>query len=171
MSGKQQLTLTTNHGLAVAIPFNYPSNLYQIIRQTRPISGEPLVNLPQNVAVDLSVVQNLLNQGKVGAGVQIPQRPNAGAGVMIFEILFGAGGNVINFNGNSAAMALVIRDITINPITDPPPANFDLDPNYARVLGINPRTGSVSAQAVAPKNVTNLITVIGYALTGTSGGL
>jgi prepilin-type N-terminal cleavage/methylation domain-containing protein len=156
-----------NHGLTGAIPpvpnpsspppgYVYTSGAWQIIRQSRPITGEALLNLPQNIAIDLTWAAVAPN------GTQVPQRPITGA----FEIIFGPSGNVINFQGSSPAIAFVIRDITM---LDPAPAGYSLDPNYARVLGVNPRTGMVAGQAVAPNSYPG--GPLGFALDGKSSGL
>jgi prepilin-type N-terminal cleavage/methylation domain-containing protein len=160
--------------LAVAIPQPAGtkwSGQWQIIRQTRPIPGESVVNLPQNVALDMSIVQTLTKNNIVSPGTQLPMRtvtnPSTGASVGFFEILFGAGGNVVNFQkGSSPAIVIVVRDISV---TDPATASFPIqgvDPNYARVLGVNPRTGMIAGQSVAPGN-----NPVAYALDGKASGL
>ncbi len=158
---RQQLQLVKNHGLATDITLN--TTPWQIIRQTRPISGEAPINLPQNVAVDIGFVQNLVTANTISASTQIPNRTVTGTGTTYFEILFSAAGAVINAQGSSPNIALIARDITV---TDPPPTGFALDPNYARVLGINPRTGMVAGQVIAPG-----ANPLAYALDGKSSGL
>ncbi len=167
---RTQLQLVRQHGLATAIPLaNTP---WQIIRQTRPISGESPINLPQNVVVDLAQVANLVSAGIVQSSTQIPSRAITNlAGtpsVTYFEILFSSTGGVINNQGSSSNIALVVRDVT----ADPPPAasGFILDPNTARVIGITPRTGLLAAHPVHSGNQinNNLVT---YALDGLSSGL
>jgi prepilin-type N-terminal cleavage/methylation domain-containing protein len=124
---------------------------YHIIRQPRPISGEPVIDLPRNVIVDLSVV------AASGPNYQMPSRPNANPALpAYYEILFDPAGGVTN-RYTSTPIVLVVRDATAaNP----------LDANTTRVLGINPRTGFISAHPVAPAP-----NPLAYALDGKSSGL
>jgi hypothetical protein len=174
VSGRTQLTLGLSRSLTATIDPSYPAGLYQIIRQTRPINGEAPIKMPQNIVVDLAQVAALVTSGTVNSGAQVPSRTITNLGavspptVTYYEVLFGPSGNVINFQGQSSpAIAIVIRDST----ADPPPAGspYSLDPNTTRVLGINPRTGMIAAQVIAPDSAAN--GMVTYALDGKSSGL
>jgi prepilin-type N-terminal cleavage/methylation domain-containing protein len=119
---------------------------YQIIRQTRPISGEIAIDMPNNVVVDLT---------QVPATNQIPNGffPT---GAAFYEILFDPGGGVMNRSG-STPIVMVVRDAT---------ADNPLDPNTTRVLAINPRTGFIAAHPVGPVG-----NPLQYALDGKSSGM
>ena len=69
VASKTQLTLAAGHTPPVKITAPTP---YQIIRQTRPISGENLINLPDNVVVDLGVVGSVSSgsTGNTSGGIQ-----------------------------------------------------------------------------------------------------
>jgi type II secretory pathway pseudopilin PulG len=150
--------------LALVNPSSPPSTppTWQIIRQTRPISGEPLVNLPQNVAVDVT----LLTVPKASIINSMPQR------VMVdpisqqtiatyFEVLFDPAGGVMN-RGGSGTIIMVVSDITSD--------NYP-DYNTARAIAINPRTGQIAAHPLAPPTVSVTGNPLQYALDGSSSGL
>src|SRR5262249_31097953 len=118
---------------------------YQIIRQTRAISGETPVDLPQNVVVDLAQVPatNQVPNGQFPTGAY-------------YEILFDPGGGVMH-RGGSPRIVLVVGDA---------PADDPLEANTTRVLAINPRTGLISAHPVGPPG-----NPLQYALDGKSSGM
>jgi prepilin-type N-terminal cleavage/methylation domain-containing protein len=126
---------------------------YQIIRQTRPISGEAPIDLPTNVVVDLATVSSVSPTNQVPSGVyptpNIPGNP-------VYEIVFDIGGGVMN-RGGSAPICLIVRDAT---------ADNPLDPNTTRVLAIYPRTGMVATHPVSPTG-----NPVQFALNGTSSGM
>ncbi len=141
-------TLTLNNPVNVPIPPMTSS--YKIVRQPRPIAGEAEVNLPQNVVVDLNQVN------ASGPNNQVPTRSVPGGTVTYYEILFDPAGGVTN-RPSSTPIALIVRDST---------ADNALDANTTRVMGINPRTGFISAHPVGPAG-----NPLQFALDGKSSGL
>ncbi|MBY0231424.1 MAG: hypothetical protein K2W96_19235, partial [Gemmataceae bacterium] len=100
---------------------------FHIIRQTRPIAGEEPVLLPQNVAVNI----DLMN----GAGLslfQVPVRGNTGA--LIYEIVFDPSGGVVN-RAEGTPIVLWINDETA---ADPAEAAT------TKLISIHPRTGLIA---------------------------
>jgi prepilin-type N-terminal cleavage/methylation domain-containing protein len=123
-------------------------NLFSIIRQTRPIAGEDVVELPLNVVVNLGQINAL-----AGGTYQVPTHP---VGTQIFyEIVFGPSGEVFN-RSTSTPIVLWVHDET-------QPAN---EPNTARLIGVYPRTGLVGAHEVNPGPNPLL-----FAIDGKSSGL
>jgi prepilin-type N-terminal cleavage/methylation domain-containing protein len=133
----------------VELPGGVPTtDNYRIIRQPRPIAGEAEVDLPANVVVDV---------GQVPANFQVPIRSIPGvAGTVYYEILFDPAGGVTN-RSSSTPIVLVVRDST---------SQQPLESNTTTVMGINPRTGFISAHPVGPAS-----NPLQYALDGKSSGM
>lgn len=118
---------------------------FQIIRQTRPIGGEEVVELPLNVAIDFGSMEAL--------GYSNNQVPNQSTRP---EIVFSPATGVFN-RGTAATIALWVRDETL-PATDL---------NTARVISIVPRTGQIGSFPLS----TTAGNPLEYALDGKSSGL
>jgi prepilin-type N-terminal cleavage/methylation domain-containing protein len=124
------------------------SSQYQIVRQTRPITGEPLIDLPQNVVVDVGWMSTNSSGNQIPTG-QFPS-------LNFYEILFDSGGGVTN-RGSSTAIVLMVRDST---------ADNSLEPSTTYFITINPRTGMIATNPVGPSG-----TPLQYALDGRSSGM
>jgi prepilin-type N-terminal cleavage/methylation domain-containing protein len=136
---------------------------WQIIRQSRPISGEALVDLPQNVAVDLTTVNNNSLANQVPTRQVWDQSTNPPTLVATyFEILFDSGGGILN--QGSTTVVLVVSDITGDYSSA---AGIIYPPQYTtRVLSINPRTGMIAASPLSSTG-----NPLQLALDGKSSGL
>ena len=104
-----------------------PPGTWQIIRKPRPITGEDTVALPDNVVIDLKLVDTS------GPNNQVPATP-------FRDILFDPAGGVLNTA--SATLVLWVRDATVeNPLAER---------ERSRLLSINPRTGLIAAHELSP---------------------
>jgi prepilin-type N-terminal cleavage/methylation domain-containing protein len=142
-------------GVTTKPPQTFQTLMYQIVRQTRPISGESPVTLPQNVTIDLATVASVAPANQVPfpfGGNPAYQPPNT----PVQEIMFDVSGAVMNQTGST--ILLLVRDST---------AANALDPNLGRVIAVYPRTGMVAAHPIAP-STTNPFS---FALDGKSSGM
>jgi prepilin-type N-terminal cleavage/methylation domain-containing protein len=98
---------------------------YRISRQPRLLAGEQPLQLPQNVAIDLSLVTD---------PYKVPTRQPGS----YLEILFSPSGRVVGQGTGNAPIVLRVRDVT-------------LDPNAGdqTLIVIYPLTGSIAAHPVA----------------------
>ena len=129
---------------------------FSILRQTRPIPGEDVVELPQNVVVDLKAVADVNPQ------YSVPRRFRYHNLAMnnpfldyFYEIVFSPSGDVFN-RYSATPIVLWVHDATKDP----------RDSATARVIGVYPRTGLVGAHEIAPGP-----NPLAFALDGKSSGL
>jgi prepilin-type N-terminal cleavage/methylation domain-containing protein len=146
------MTVTLRDPVLAPVP-PFTTTQYQIIRQTRPVSGEAPVDLPNNVAIDLNVVAANSPANQVPQGMFPSQ-----AG--FYEIVFDVGGGVMN-QGGSTPIGMIIRDIT----ADPGPGGA-LEPNTARALAVYPRTGMIAGHPIPASG-----NPLQFALDGKSSGI
>jgi prepilin-type N-terminal cleavage/methylation domain-containing protein len=105
---------------------------FRIKRQPRLLAGEQPLQLPQDVAIDLSVNPK--------RSLNVPARQQPGSQLVYSEILFSPGGGVVGQGTGNAPIALWVRDVTLN------------DPNAPgdqTLIVIYPRTGLIAAHPVA----------------------
>ncbi|MFQ3594070.1 MAG: prepilin-type N-terminal cleavage/methylation domain-containing protein [Gemmataceae bacterium] len=129
---------------------------FSIIRQTRPVPGEDVVELPQNVVVNLDAVVGVNPQYNIPQRFRHLEPPPHNAYLRFFyEIVFSPSGGVFN-RYSATPIVLWVHDETKDRS----------DPATARLIGIYPRTGLVGAHEIAPG--TN---PLAFALDGKSSGL
>lgn len=102
-----------------------PGCTFRIIRQPRLLPGEEPLQLPQDVAIDLSKSLN------------VPTRQSSGPPFR--EILFSPSGRVVGQGTGNTPIVLWVRDVTQD-------AN---NPGDQTLIVIYPRTGSIAAHPVA----------------------
>jgi hypothetical protein len=100
---------------------------YRIARQPRLLAGEQPLQLPQNVAVDLS---------RVPDPYKVPSRPPPAS---YWEILFSPSGRLVGQGTGNAPIALWVRDVTLDASA----------PGEQTLIVIYPLTGSIAAHPVA----------------------
>jgi prepilin-type N-terminal cleavage/methylation domain-containing protein len=139
---------------------------WQLIRQTRPIGGEEMVELPVNVAVDFGTILPSPPAGTAGSlsatyGANVVPNRTVGSGtntVTLFEVVFRPDGAIMNSSGSSIIVVWV-RDESQTWTT--------IDFNTSRVIAISPRTGQVSTHEMNPDAARPLA----FALDGKASGL
>ena len=138
VNGANQLTLEPGAsplpGTPVTPPPTAPTN-YRIIRQPRVIAGEPTLNLPSDVVIDLGVLH--------GTNVKCSKIPSD------YQILFSPSGAVIGSGAaNPGYLYLYVRDNgqdTLRKINQN--KVFEGNP---RLVAIYPRTGFIATHPVNP---------------------
>ncbi len=127
---------------------------YRIIRQPHPILGESTMQLPGNIAVDLTSKdpgpppQNYTNV--------MPTSNVGNAGLQTLDILFSPSGAVVGANASLGKIYLLVHDLTQQPF----------DPGRAGIVTIQSRTGFIGAYDVGPAGIPYY-----YAIAGRSSGL
>jgi prepilin-type N-terminal cleavage/methylation domain-containing protein len=145
-----------DQALPVTTPFTTQS--YQVSRKARPVVGEPVLQLPKDIAIDL-------DRESTAPGVppkwyrMYPKLGNTG-GSNPFDILFSPSGQVIGAEGNlGSRICLWVRDISINttgPNVGNDPTRTDptfLPPGENTLITIYTRTGHVAAHPVDPSGL------------------
>jgi hypothetical protein len=115
---------------------------YRVSRQARPIVGEPVLQLPKGIAIDLA-------QDKPSNPSWYRMYPplNTG-GSNPLDILFAPSGQVVGY-GNISRICLWVRDISLG---DPGPTQ--LPPGSNTLVTIYTRTGNVAAHDINPTFLT-----------------
>jgi hypothetical protein len=106
-----------------------PTTNYRILRQPRVLIGEPPLQMPGNLAVDMNPIPPTAVRGTVQAGA---------SGNL--EILFAPSGAVVGTNAGSSKVLVYIHDMTQVPA----------DPSRAGIVAIQTSTGFIGAYSVAP---------------------
>jgi prepilin-type N-terminal cleavage/methylation domain-containing protein len=144
---------------------NYPSmpppstGSYRIYRKARPMQGEPVLQLPRDVAIDVS------RESTTTAGVApkwyrlFPASANSLA-QSPFDILFNPAGQVIGPEATLGnRICLWVRDVAINDPRPTFPAGSDatdptkLPPGDNTLITIYTKTGQVAAHPVDPSGL------------------
>jgi prepilin-type N-terminal cleavage/methylation domain-containing protein len=139
-----------------------PGPNYRIIRQPRELAGEPILNLPYNVAIDLNKGSNV---GGVAGNTQTFSNPptrtslNPTSSYSYREIVFSPAGAVIgagNQNPYDGQIYLWVRDMSVLDISSDP------EQGYPTIISIQTRSGFISAYPVAkiPSATTTLTAAI-----------
>jgi prepilin-type N-terminal cleavage/methylation domain-containing protein len=128
-----------------------PTTLYRIFRQARPMPGEPTLQLPKDIGIDISrdVTNTQPNWYRL-----YPPTANSG-GASPFDILFSPSGRVIGFESTlGSRICLWVRDVSINDpqpmfptgsnATDP----TKLPPGDNTLITIYTRSGQIAAHPV-----------------------
>jgi prepilin-type N-terminal cleavage/methylation domain-containing protein len=120
-----------------AIPFTTTTHLF--VRKARPIVGEPVLQLPKDIAVDLTQDRN--NSPPTYYRLYPPA--NSG-GPNPLDIVFAPSGQVVGLTGVSR-VCLWVRDVSLG---DPGPSV--LPPGENTLITVYTRTGHVTAHPVEP---------------------
>jgi prepilin-type N-terminal cleavage/methylation domain-containing protein len=112
-----------------SVPPTQPTTSYRILRQPRILIGEPPLQMPGSLVVDMNVITGT----KVTSNV-VPELSGN------LEILFAPSGAVIGKNGGSGKVLVYVHDILQSP----------QDPNRAGIIAVQTRTGFIGAYSVAP---------------------
>jgi prepilin-type N-terminal cleavage/methylation domain-containing protein len=133
----------------------FTTQSYRVTRNARPVVGEPTLQLPRDVGIDVDC--ELTPVGIVPKWYRMfPATANT-HGTSPFDILFSPSGQVIGFEGNlGSRICLWVRDTTLNTTgaavgndptrTDP----AQLPPGYNSLVTIYTRTGHVTTHPIDP---------------------
>jgi prepilin-type N-terminal cleavage/methylation domain-containing protein len=156
LAGSTQLSMpmlgsTTSPSVPATSPTNAGPN-YRVIRQPRELPGEPVLTLPNNVAIDLTSPGSPVG-GVAGVTIQAWSNPpvrtslNPTSTFQYKEIVFSPTGAVIgsgNQNPYDGQIYLWVRDITVLDITSDPQQG---DPT---LVSVQTRSGLIGAYPPAP---------------------
>jgi prepilin-type N-terminal cleavage/methylation domain-containing protein len=132
-------------------PANFTTQSHIFTRKARPVVGEPVLQLPKDIAIDIS--RDPANPPKWYR--MFPPTANT-SGTQPFDILFSPAGQVIGAEGNlGSRICLWVRDVSLG---DPGPT--ELPPGYNTLITIYTRTGHVTAHEV-DSNKVNLTPNVG----------
>jgi hypothetical protein len=111
----------------------FKSTYFGLFRGSRPILGEPLLQLPANMAVDVTPLQDVAPLNTLSAGDLLPLSQNIPSNqVGDLEIIFNPNGTVLfSTSGGTGNIIFWLRDTRNSPV---PPL---------MVTGYNPTTGDV----------------------------
>lgn len=113
-------------------------------RKARPVVGEPVLQMPKDIAVDVSREVTAPNVPPSWYRM-FPKLGNTG-GSNPFDIVFSPAGQVVGFEGNlGSRICLWVRDVSLG---DPGPTV--LPPGENMLITIYTRTGHVTAHPVDP---------------------
>jgi hypothetical protein len=145
------------------IPSFSPTTQYRVIRQPRVLAGEPALQMPQNVAIDLTTNQTYVGVG--GGGIPTGMITNLGTSGQPIDILFSPSGEVIGPLAGSNTICLWVRDITLDAAA----------PGEQMLVCIYCRTGFIAAHPVDltpnPNSPPPLSNPYSYTTTGLSSGM
>jgi type II secretory pathway pseudopilin PulG len=120
-------------GLPYAI--TSPTKQYRIIRAPRVLPGEPVLQLPQDVAIDITALPPYPSHSSPFS----PMNPNQPGGPTPIDILFAPSGAVLLAGANDKII-LWVRDVSKDAAA----------PGDQKLVTISVRTGLVAAYDVAP---------------------
>jgi type II secretory pathway pseudopilin PulG len=135
-------------------PFTTQS--HQFVRKARPVVGEPVLQLPKDIAIDIDF--DVVNQPPTWSRMFPPLANTGGTGP--FDILFSPAGQVIGYEGNlGSRICLWVRDVSLN--TTGPYVNNDanrtdptqLPPGDNTLITVYTRTGHVTAHPIDPSGL------------------
>jgi hypothetical protein len=131
------------------VTFNYPTQPgritgnYRILRRPRPLQGENLLTIPNNVAVDLgraTVSGGVVTGFTSGPSLNVPQRRVSATSNVILEVVFGPGGGLVGPGVGSGKVLLWVRDVSED----------SADSGQGVLVVIQARTGFIASHPVAP---------------------
>jgi len=141
-------------------PAPFTTQSYQVSRRARPLVGEPVLQLPQDIAIDISRQYDPNNPNALPTWYRLfPPTSNTGGGYP-FDILFSPSGQVIGAEGNlGSRLCLWVRDVSINTpsaaygndptISDP----TQLPPGDNTLITVFTRTGQVASHPIDPSGL------------------
>jgi prepilin-type N-terminal cleavage/methylation domain-containing protein len=138
-------------------PAQFATRTFVVSRRARPVVGEPVLQLPKDIAIDISRQYDPTKPNALPTWYRMfPPTSNTGGGNP-FDILFSPAGQVIGAEGNlGSRICLWVRDVSINtpsssfnndPMISEP---FDRPPGYNTLITIYTRTGHVTAHEINP---------------------
>jgi type II secretory pathway pseudopilin PulG len=121
----------TPFGLTATPPCQ-PTYNYRILRMPRELTGEPILQLPGNIVVDMNS----------GFSFNVPLRtlPTTPTPTSVYEILFSPDGSVVGPGVSGGKIILWVRD----------PTNADV--NLGGLVCVQARTGFISSYDIFPGN-------------------
>lgn len=128
-------------------------------RRARPIVGEPVLQFPKDIAIDVDREQPLPLGVMPSWYRMFPPMANTG-GSNPFDILFSPSGQVIGYEGNlGSRICLWVRDVTLNTtgpnvLNDPNRTDPTvLPPGESTLIVVHTRTGHVTAHPIDPSGL------------------
>ena len=113
-----------------------PTTNYRILRQARILIGESPLQLPNNYALDTTLIPPTIIPGNTTvAWSNVQTAPNGS-----LEILFSPSGAVVGANSGLGKLLMTVHDMTVIPI----------DVTRAGIVAVQTRTGFIGAYSVAP---------------------
>jgi prepilin-type N-terminal cleavage/methylation domain-containing protein len=116
---------------------------YRILRRPRPLQGESVLTIPNNVAVDMgqaTITSGVVTGFASGPSRNVPERRVSATSNVILEVVFGPGGGLVGSGVGSGKVLLWVRDGS----AEPP------DGGHPILVAIQARTGFIAAHPVAP---------------------
>ncbi len=136
-----------------------PTSTYRIYRSARPVPGEEVITLPDDVIIDFQAPTNWTSRSTMTAN------PDTG----FYDILFSPSGAVLGAAGRSGQIALWVRDTSEDPV--PAQASFyPADANQTLIV-IFPRTGLIGAYPIDPSNPSDRTQCYSFTRDPRAGGL
>jgi prepilin-type N-terminal cleavage/methylation domain-containing protein len=127
-------------------PTAMSTTAYRVSRTPRPLTGEPVLQLPNDIAIDIS-------QEKPSNPSWYRLYPPANTGGNgPFDILFAPSGQVVGFSGVSR-ICLWVRDVSL-----PDPGPGAMPPGENTLITIYTRTGHVTAHPVCDDQISGTLT-------------
>jgi prepilin-type N-terminal cleavage/methylation domain-containing protein len=126
-----------DHSLSITSP---GTTNYRILRQPRLLIGEEPLLLPNNFAIDTTVIPNTILPGNTTSSQPV-HWSNVAVGSSTFpEVLFSPTGAVVGSNAASSMIFISVYDTTMNPFDD----------SRVGIVAVQTRTGFIGAYSVAP---------------------
>ena len=136
VTGQTSIQLATAYGSTLNI--STPTTNYRILRQPRILIGEAPLQLPNNFAVDTTLIPR---QSSPATRQFIGPTSGQHNALCNFEILFSPSGAVVGTNAGNGKVLISVYDTAMN--------HFD-SINRAGIVGVQARTGFIGAYSVAP---------------------
>jgi prepilin-type N-terminal cleavage/methylation domain-containing protein len=137
--GSLNYLVELDQSLPQALPF--VSRPPQVSRLARPVVGEPIMQLPKDIAIDIT------QDKPINPTWYRLYPPLNSGGTLPFDILFAPTGQVVGYNGISR-ICLWVRDTSLG---DPGPTV--LPPGENTLITVYTRTGHVTAHPVDPSGL------------------
>jgi hypothetical protein len=137
-------------------PTAFTTQSHLFARKARPVVGEPVLQLPKDIAIDVDREPTLVGVPPKWYRMFPPTANNGGTGP--FDILFAPSGQVIGAEGNlGSRICLWVRDVSLNT-PGPNASKVDADhtdptflpPGENTLITVYTRTGHVTAHPVDP---------------------
>jgi len=142
-------------------PTPFTTQSHQFNRKARPVVGEPVLQLPKDIAIDISNnADPTTNPPTPPTWYRMFPAASNPHGTGPFDILFAPSGQVIGYEGNlGSRICLWVRDVSLN--TTGPNVNNDpnwtdptvLPPGENTLITVYTRTGHVTAHPIDPSGL------------------
>jgi type II secretory pathway pseudopilin PulG len=128
VTGSTSLQLSSDP-FDAGLTLDSPTTNYRILRQPRPLLGEPTMTMPKSLAADMNPIPGTAARSNVQSspGGQL-------------EVVFAPSGAVVGANACNGKVLIYVHDVT-QPIPDP---------GRAGVVAVQTRTGFIAAYDLAP---------------------